>query len=67
MAVLDPESSMICTQLNNTQCRNTNGSYECPCVGGYEQLSFDGDCERKGVLFAKFCKFKSIYCNNFYI
>lgn len=40
------ESSVICTQAN-TQCLNTNGSFECVCVGGYEPV--DGECERKGT------------------
>ena len=45
MAALD--SSVICLQPN-TQCVNTNGSFECACVDGYEVL--DGQCQRERLL-----------------
>ena len=38
------ESSVICVQLY-TQCVNTDGSFECVCVDGYEPV--DGECKRK--------------------
>lgn len=30
---------------SNTQCVNTNGSYECICVDGYELV--DDECQRE--------------------
>lgn len=47
-------SSVICTQ-ENTQCMNTEGSFECVCVGGYELV--DGQCQRKSGLFKNLSKF----------
>ena len=35
---------VICTQ-DNTQCVNTNGSFDCVCVDGYELVNTE--CERK--------------------
>ena len=37
--------TVICTQ-ENTQCMNTDGSFECVCVPGYNQ-TMDGECQRK--------------------
>ena len=37
-------SFVLCTELN-AQCVNTDGSFECVCVDGYELV--DGECKRK--------------------
>ncbi len=43
------ESMIICTAVN-TQCVNTEGSFECICVPGYE-LNMNGECQRKSLGF----------------
>lgn len=50
------ESLVICTQAN-TQCMNTDGSFECVCVDGYELVG--GECIRKGIDI--FCNARSDY------
>ena len=37
------EGVVACVEVN-TECINTEGSFDCACVGGYELV--DGECRR---------------------
>ena len=37
----------LCEDVENSQCVNVIGSYNCSCVSGYEMIS--GLCERKPI------------------
>ena len=39
------EGMDLCTSEANSQCVNTEGSFDCICVPGY--IVIDGNCERE--------------------
>lgn len=33
-----------CSSINNTMCVNVNGSFDCPCISGYQEDNSTGEC-----------------------
>ena len=40
------EATDLCESNQNSQCVNTEGSFDCSCVPGYIDVT-DGSCERE--------------------